>query len=75
LCVCQQLELNRPTGLPLHDNRTGADLPASNQVTDFDTYHVAATQLAIDRQVEQRPIAQPTMLVKEKADGPDLPRL
>jgi hypothetical protein len=42
-CVCQQLELNRPTGLLLHDNRTGADLPASNQVTDSNTYRVAAT--------------------------------
>jgi hypothetical protein len=50
-------------------------LPASNQVTDFDTYHVAATQLAIDRQIKQRPITQPTMLVKEKTDGPNLPRL
>jgi hypothetical protein len=37
--------------------------------------HVAATQLAVDRQVEQRPITQSTMLVKEKADGPNLPRL
>jgi hypothetical protein len=42
---------------------------------DFHPNHVAATQLAIDRQIEQRPITQPTMLVEEKMDGPNLPPL
>jgi hypothetical protein len=74
-CVCQQLELDGPTGLLLNDDCTCANLSANHQVTDFHPNHVAATQLAIDRQIEQRPITQPTMLVKEKTDGPNLPRL
>ena len=69
------LELDRPTCLLLNDDGTGAYLPANDQVTDFDPDHVAATQLAIDSQVEQRPITQPTMLVKEEADSPNLSRL
>src|ERR1700722_11676037 len=33
-CVRQQLELDRPTGLLLHDDGTGADLPAYDQVAN-----------------------------------------
>jgi hypothetical protein len=73
-CIRQQLELDRPISLLLHDDCSGANLPANYQVADLYLNHVAATQLAVDRQVKQRPITQPTMLVKEKADGPNLPR-
>jgi hypothetical protein len=73
--IREQLELDRPTSLLLHHDCSGANLPTNYQVTNLHPNHVAATQLAIDRQIEQRPITQPTMLVKEKTDGPNLPRL
>jgi hypothetical protein len=73
--VRKQLELDRPTGLLLHNDCTGADVAAHDQVPELDPDHVGAPQLAIDRQVEQRAVTQSTMLVKEEADGPNLLRL
>jgi hypothetical protein len=59
----------------LHDDRTGANLPAEHEITDLDFDHVTAAELAVDRQIKERAVAQPSVLVEEETDGPDLSRL
>ena len=48
---------------------------ARSDILDLDRDDVTAAQLAVDREVEQRSIAQSSMLIKEEADCPDLARL
>jgi len=47
----------------LNDDRSIPDAPARYDVTNSNLYHVAATQLAIDREVEERAVTQPLMLI------------
>lgn len=54
--VRQQLELNGPTRFLLHHDCPRPDLSAADNVTDLHLHQVAAPKLAIDRQIEQRPI-------------------
>ena len=42
--------------------------PPRHQITDLDADDVAASQLAIHCQIEQRPIAKPAMLIEEESD-------
>jgi hypothetical protein len=48
------------------------DAPAAGDISDLDLHEVAAAQLAVERQVEQRPIAQSLVLVEVEPDGPDV---
>lgn len=48
---------------------------ACNQIVDTDLHEVAATQFAVDRQVEQRPVFKPFFPIKHEPDRPDLLRL
>jgi hypothetical protein len=70
----KKLELNGSASLALDDNRTGADPAATDDVANPDFDQVAAAQLAIDRQIEQGSVSDPSLPVKPKADGPDLLR-
>jgi hypothetical protein len=45
---------------------------AGDDVADLNLHHVAAAQLAVDREIEKRPIAQPPVLVEPKPNCPDL---
>lgn len=55
--VEEQFELHRPSRFLLHDNRARSDLPTADKVADFHLHEVAATQLAVDSEVEQGPIS------------------
>jgi len=46
------LELHRPLGLLLHDNRAGGDVTALDHVVDTKPNQIAAAQLAVDGKVE-----------------------
>jgi len=68
------LELHWSAGLLLNNRRAVADGPPTSDIADPDLHKIAAPQLAVDRQVEQRPIAQPPVLVEVESDGPDVAR-
>ena len=51
------LELDRSLGLLLHDDRTGGDPTALDDIVDAQPDQIAATQLAVDGQVEQGKVA------------------
>ena len=70
-----QLELHWLTRFRLDDDGTAANLAAQHKIADPDLHHVAATKLAVDRQIEERTIAHAPVLVEKEADSPDLPRL
>jgi hypothetical protein len=56
----------------LNDHCSGPNAPAGNQIADTDTDEIAASQLAVDRQVEERAIAKPMILIEQKPNGPNL---
>jgi hypothetical protein len=70
----KKLELNGSASLTLDDDGPGADPPATDEVADPDFDDVAATQLAVDREVEHRSVSDPSLAVEPEADGPDLLR-
>ena len=51
-----KLELDRAISLLLDDNRTVPNVRAGYHVTNFDLHQIAATQLAVDCEVEERPV-------------------
>jgi len=53
----RDLELDRPAGLLLLDDGARSDPFAVRDVAHLQGHEVAATQLAVDAQVEQRQIA------------------
>jgi hypothetical protein len=55
--LSHDFELNRPAGLLLNNRRALADLVAADDVTNLELDEIAAPQLAVDRQIEQRSIA------------------
>lgn len=46
-CRLKEFELHRPAGLLLHNDRTGSDAAAANQIPDANLHHVAAAELAV----------------------------
>ncbi|MBD2751201.1 hypothetical protein IC232_31710 [Microvirga sp. BT688] len=50
------------------------DQPATAEIVDPDLHDVSAPQLAVDRQIEQRSVSDPSLPVKTEADGPDVLR-
>jgi hypothetical protein len=71
-CRLKELKLDRSSGFLLHHDRPRPDLAATDDVADSNLDHVAPAQLAVDGEVEQRPVAQPALVIKPKAYGPDL---
>lgn len=72
--VWKQLELNRSACFLLHDNRSRSDLPTADKVADPHLHQVAASEFAVDRQIEQRPISQASTLIEIEPNFPNLLR-
>jgi hypothetical protein len=70
--ISGQFELDRSPGLLLDDNRPGPHIGSCQKIADLDLHEVAASQLAVDRQVEQRPVSEARFPIQEKADSPNL---
>jgi hypothetical protein len=68
--IIHQLEMDRPTRLLQNDDRPGPDLAAADQFADFDLYDVAASPLAIDRQIEKRSVTDAAVLIEEESERP-----
>jgi hypothetical protein len=64
--------LNRTFGFLLNHNGAVTDASAGNYITNPHLDHITAAQLAVDGEVEQRSVAQSSMLVEPEANGPDL---
>ncbi|OBV12391.1 hypothetical protein I603_0522 [Erythrobacter dokdonensis DSW-74] len=73
--IRQYLELNGTARLLLHHKRPRSYLTATYDVADLHPHKVAAPELAIDCQVEQRTITQSAAFVEKESDLPDLFRL
>jgi len=69
------LELYRALGLLLHHHRPRGDLVSMGDVSYSQLDQIAPPQLAVDRQVEQRKVAQGLRELQSYADGPDLLQL
>lgn len=54
----EQIELDRPARLLLCDDASRPHPPATDQLADPDLHDVAAAQLAVDREVEERAVAE-----------------
>lgn len=74
-CFGHDLELDWPTGLLLDYGCSVSDMAATHHITDPDLYKVTTAQFTVDGQIEQRPIAQPPVLIEVEPDGPDVARL
>jgi hypothetical protein len=73
--LLRDLELDRPPGLLL-DHGPAVPHPATGaHVLDLYRDEIAATQLAVDREVEQGEVALPTLKLKPDPDCPHLLRL
>jgi hypothetical protein len=42
----------------LDDKRTGPHIGPGQEIADLDLHQIAASQLAVDREVEQRPVPE-----------------
>jgi hypothetical protein len=60
----RDLELNWALGLVLHDDGARRHLVTMTNVSNLQGNEVAATQLAVDAQVEQRELAYPVLHLK-----------
>jgi hypothetical protein len=67
-----QFELNGPAGLLLNDDRARPNIGASYDISDFDFNQVAPSQLAVDREIEQRSVAVASFSFEKEANGPNL---
>ena len=56
----------------LDHNRSGTHVSAAHKRADLDLYEVASAKLAVDRKVEQCPVSDALLAIKEKANGPYL---
>lgn len=54
--IAHQFELDRPPGLLLDDHGAGSYLRTNDQSPDPDPDEIASAQLAVDGEIEQRPI-------------------
>jgi hypothetical protein len=60
-CLVGQLEPDRSTGFSLPNRCAIHRVPARRHVVDADGNYLAATQLAVDRQVEQSKVARASL--------------
>ena len=70
--LVSNFKLNWPFGLPLHDDRSSRHLAAKRDIPDPDSDQVAGSQLAVDGEIEQREITNPSSDLQADPDGPDL---
>jgi hypothetical protein len=69
------LEPDRKTGLVLPNGRPLDGIAVWHDIFDPKAHHVATTQLAIDREVEERQIARAPCEQQSRPNGPDMLRL
>src|SRR5207249_6331033 len=69
------LELHRPLGLLLHDNRAWSNMTALEHIADVKPHQVAPAQLAVDGEIEQREFPGSMIQLQSNPDGPDLLQL
>lgn len=67
-----KLKLYRSLGLLLYDNRAITYTATDNDVADANLHHVTTAQFAVDSEIEQSAISEPSMLIEKEADGPDV---
>src|SRR5215213_7716748 len=70
----QKLELNGAPGLPLDDDRLGANPTTADEVADSDLDDVTAAELAVDREIKHRSVAEPPFAIEPEPDRPHLLR-
>ena len=66
--VWERFELNRSARFLLHYDRASSGLPATDDVANLHLRQVTAPELAVDCQVEQRPISQAATLIEVESD-------
>src|SRR5215510_3993020 len=72
--LVRQLEPNRSPGLPLPNGCTIHRIATRRHVVDPNRDNVAATQLAVDRQIEQCEVAFTALHLQFGPDRPDMAR-
>ena len=68
----QEFELHWPTSLLLDDDRSLTDASSTYDLINLDLHEVATSKLAVDRQVEERAIAEAMLLLQEEPHRPHL---
>jgi hypothetical protein len=74
-CRWRDLELHRLPGLALRDDRARRNLSAMLDVAHLQRDQVAAAQLAVDAQIEQRQLARAALLLHARTNRPYVLRL
>ena len=64
--------MNWLAGLLLDHNSARLQLATADQIAYPKLDHIAAAQLAVDRQIQQRPVPNSVFMVEEEAHRPDL---
>jgi hypothetical protein len=59
--IRHDFELNWPIGLLLDNHRPRSQLTAGDKIADPDLHQIAASQLAVDRKIEKRPVSKPML--------------
>lgn len=70
--IGKQFELDRATCLLLHHDSPRSNLSTTDNVANFHLHEVAATELTVDRKVEECTISQAASLIEVKSDLPNL---
>jgi len=68
----RDLELHWALGLVLHDDGACRHLVAMTDIPDLERDEIAAAQLAVDAQVEEREFAHPALHLEADAQRPDV---
>ena len=71
--VLGYFELNWPPGLVLDDGCAIANAAAGDEVHDLEPNQITAARFAVDREIEQREVAQVVCELEPRSNGPDLP--
>jgi len=71
-CLLGDLKLDRALGLLLHDHRPRRDPSALDDIVDTESNQIAAAQLAVDGEVEQRKLPGSMIQLQANPNGPDL---
>jgi hypothetical protein len=71
----KELELNGATGLLLNNDCSRANPATTDNLSDLDFNDVAPAKLTVDREIEQRMVAQSALSIQPEPDSPDLLRL
>jgi hypothetical protein len=70
--IAGEFELDRTSGLLLNHHCPGSNFRPRDQVTGLDRDQIASAELAVDREIEQRTVSNPSFSIQEETDCPDL---